>query len=296
VRSILTTPSAPTDAEVDQAIAFRVKSGLRADLDWVLQLASDPAAQAGRREFGIPLSPAELSALRARVNATRDVANTAEQYGRARPEEYAGTFTDPTRGAVVVMFTADLSTHERELWALVHPDAPLEVRLVAHTLAALEELQLRIRADADELRAMGIDIVANGVRPSANAVVVDVATNRADVHELFASRYGAGRVALHVAAAAPSLAPGEIRGRVVDLSGDGVEGLDVRPTDPNRDFSGGGAITTARDGSFVVQNAYAGTYSISVFRRMGDGSDEVGSASVTVEPGGISDVVIPIRD
>jgi hypothetical protein len=284
----------PTDAGIDQAVAFRLKSGLRADLTWVLQLAADPAAQAGRREFGIPLSPAELAALRARVSTARDVADAAEAYGRDHPDEYAGTFTDPARSVVVVMFTADLPGHERELWALVHPDAPLEVRLAAHTLAALEQLQLRIRADADELRAMGIDILANGVRPSANAAEVEVATNRADVHELFASRYGAGRVVLRVTAASPSLPPGEIRGRAVDASGKGVEGLDVRPTDPNRDFPGGGAISTALDGSFVVRNAFAGTYSISVFRLVGEAWTEVGSATLTVEPGGTATVVIPV--
>jgi hypothetical protein len=285
--------SAPTDADADQAIAFRLKSGLRADLDWVLQLAGDPAAQAGRREFGIPLSPAELTALRARVSTARDVANAAEAYGRGHPDEYAGTFTDPPRGVVVAMFTADLSRHEHELWALVHPDAPLEVRLAAHTLAALEELQLQVRADAGELRAMGIDILANGVRPSANAVEVEVTTNRADVRELFASRYGTGWVVLHVTAAHPSLAPGEIRGRAVDASGKGVEGLDVRPTDPNRDFGGVG-ISTAPNGSFVVRNAFAGTYSISVFRLVGEAWTDAGSAIVTVEPGRTATVLIPV--
>ncbi len=289
-----TTPAATIGSEVERAIAFRLKSGLRTDLAWVLQLAGDPAAQAGKREFGIPLSPAELSALRARVSLARDVASVVEQYGRGHPDQYAGTFTDPARGVVVAMFTADLAAHERGLWALVQPSAPLDVRPAAHTMAVLEDVQLQIRADMAELRSMGIDVLANGVRPSANAVEVEVATKRADVRELFASRYGAGRVVLTVTAPSRSVAPGEIRGRAVDALGNGVADLDVRPTDPSRDFWGGSAITTGADGSFIVRDASAGTYSISVYQRAGDGWDEVGSATVTLTPGGTADVVIPV--
>ncbi|MEX2183528.1 MAG: hypothetical protein WEC14_03725 [Chloroflexota bacterium] len=140
----------PTEAQIEAAVRFRREFGLRFDRSWIEQVAADRASTDGLEIYGIPLLPAEVAELLARVRAQRDITPIILRYGSTQPDSWAGAFIDQATGGVVVaQFTRDVARHERQLRALLPAGARLEVREVRWTRAELDRFAGRIISEQD---------------------------------------------------------------------------------------------------------------------------------------------------
>ena len=282
------------DAELRQSLAFRERFGLNTDVEWVRSVLADPDAHAAVAEFSVPLTSGEATELRGRVRAADELWSVVDRYGQGEPATYAGAYSEAS-GRVVALFANDLDSHEARIWAAVHPSADLVLRQARWTLAELRTIEARLTKDRPLLEAEGVRVEAAGIRPSLNALEVEVASERSGLQAYFDDRYGRSAVSLTVRPVQPQIPPGVIDGVAIDPGGHPVADLLVRPTDRAKDFGEVG-ISTAEDGSFLVERAHAGTYSISLDRQIGDGIwEEVGTAIVTVPPGGRVQVAIVVE-
>lgn len=112
-RDIGQSPSGPSAEELSDARRFRESFGLRSDDAWIRAVAANLQGQAGLREYGVPLMPAELDLLEARADAFPEISEAAEAYGRRHAAEFGGVFVDHVQGTVAVFLTGQLETTSR---------------------------------------------------------------------------------------------------------------------------------------------------------------------------------------
>lgn len=172
---------APTHLE-DRAYAaqFRALYGLPSDPD-TLASAQERFATS---EFGLPLSPNELSDLRGRVAAEDGILALRLRLER-HVDSFGGLFIDQSAGGVV-----DIAVREGgEAAAIAEERAdpvglPVRVRIVDHSIATLEEVETTVLEMFDELLADGISVVGVAIDIPANRVRVRVKELTPQEHDL----------------------------------------------------------------------------------------------------------------
>ncbi len=288
------------DARINEAIQFREHSGLRSDLAWVRSVAQMPEAVF---DYGIPMTPDELASLE-RENTDADaISKTVKAYGADHPEAWAGAYVDRDR-TVVAMFTQDIEVHEAALRSRLGAEVPLIVRQVDWTDAELQAVVKRIHKEwlerswflAHDIYPLGL-----GVDTIANQVEVEVSSARTDLDAVLEARYdAAGMLEISSDGTGARLMPtGTLAGRVIDVTGAPVAGVDIELTS---DIAGAGSIDdvgkrTNAKGRFEIYDVTAVVYDVIVYAFDDFGTKEMlGHARATVRPGRTTNVTITIQD
>lgn len=293
--------AAPTDplladAEIERAIQFRTKSGLRADEAWVRAMAVDPTARDGVRRYSVPLTPAEIRTIESRARTLGEILAAVKPYGEQHPEGWGGAYQDIALDRVVVLLAGDRAVHEADLRRLVRPDAPLVVEPAQWPLAELATLQDRVTRDIGWLNENGFFFMGVGVNVQANLLEIDISSANPKAPQVLAERFdAAGRLRVRSDGTGVRLLPkGSLVGVVVDRAGNPVPDLDVEifgdipGGGPNGDVGHG----TSSTGEFEFQDIAAIGYEVRVFAPDGDGRVVVGTARTEVRPGATSFVKV----
>ena len=170
-------PTLRTDvpAELADAIQLREAFGLRADPEYVAQVAEDPAATTA--ELGIPLLPAEAAEIRRRF-AAQDRMGALTAYGAEHRDQFGGLYIDQQAGGtVVLLFTGDIAQHQRAVAALAPAGVRTVVRQVRHTEAELEALQQQLTREMDALQPRGVEFITSWTDVERNIVQLEAKSN-----------------------------------------------------------------------------------------------------------------------
>ena len=179
------------DERIAQAVEFRSKFGLRADVAWARQVA---AMDDAIFEYEIPLTPEEFALLKDRSDSIDAMLTAANVYGALHPDEWAGASQDVRHGGVVARFTDNIAEHQAALWASLGPDAKLRVVRVRWSPTELRELNMRIAKDLGPgswLLDHAIAPLSLGVDEIINQVELEVSSKRTDLDPLLESHYEA---------------------------------------------------------------------------------------------------------
>lgn len=295
--------SSSPDPHLAPAIDFRKRFGLRSDEGWVRDVASQPTAQRAVERYGVPLMPFESAELDARAATAEDIRPVLEAYGEKHPDEFGGVFIDHVAsGALVALFTGNLSEHEIALRQSLQPGADFEVRRARWTLVQLDSLQTRIVADKDWLNESGMELVSVGVPIERNLVELRLRAQGEDIASDVINHFeGQGMLDIEIQGVPLGSVPkGALRGIVLDAQGRPVAGVDIEAVSlqPGVVFHTGDiALGTRDDGSFLIPEMPAVEYEIRVTRLVGDGQFVLlGKARVDVVAGGVTSVRINLRD
>jgi YD repeat-containing protein len=199
--------------EMTRARSLRTQLGFRADDAYITQLETDPAAQAARTEYGIPMTSGEMSDVQVREDA-QGALSSVEDYIAASPaasSTFAGLYIDqPSGGTVNVGFTQNASTRLAEIAQIYpYPDR-LRAFTATRTQASLQTLSDQILADVPTLESQGVVPVEISVDTAANTVDVGVEAPTAAQAQTIQARYGDAARLIQVTQ--PSLLAGLGRG------------------------------------------------------------------------------------
>jgi hypothetical protein len=270
------TPTANPWLDADRlsrAVAFRQKSGLRADEAWVRQVAANPDAQDGVIAYGVPLTPDELRAFEARITDVEAVRTVVDEYGKAHAADWAGSTQDIATGIVTARFAAPIAPYEAALWARVPPNARLSVVQVNWSLQSLEAIELKLRDDmvagSPWFAENGMVVIGGGIDVRQNQLAIQVSSRRTDVDDLLEARYGAmGMLAVAADGTGVLLLPkGNLVGRVIDQAGAPVVGasIELEGSIPGAGPGGDVGYQTSSTGRFRVDEIPAITYALRVY-------------------------------
>ena len=280
VTETATVPPAPTLSpdEIDEAVAFRRRYGLRADDAWILQVARADAARAGIEVFGVPLMPFEVQELHAR-RTDRDVLRQIAAYGTLHPEHYAGAYVDQRQSmGFVVMFTGDLDRHGATLANLLPEGVHLDMEPVRWSTQELDAFQAQVESDLGWADTLGVQYLTTGRRVTEDTVYVKYLGPEAAAPAI-ADYYG-NPPWLVVERDGPlpwQGARADLAIDVVDAEGRPVPGLECRfrPLDPAADEGGEASSGTNKRGRCVLRNIPAVAYEITLSRLGDDGREEL---------------------
>jgi hypothetical protein len=188
------TPSSPTaspaplPSDIAYAVAQRQRFGLRSDVAWVEQVASDPAARVGMLD--IPLTPAEEQWFGARQATFDQVVAAVQAEAAAAQDQFGGVYIDQPGGRVMALFTANLDLHRQAILDRLGPAAPLAVQQVVYPEATLRALQDRISSDIDWLKGIDAAALAIGVDVIRNRTTLELSSANPDAPGLALAHYG----------------------------------------------------------------------------------------------------------
>lgn len=295
-------PSTPADGpspspDVAEAIAFRRGFGLRADLAWVLAVAANPDAV---MDYGVPLLPFERDAIEQRATGDEALVGAISAYLGKHPDVSGGIYIDQARGGLVTaLVTSEPDLHEAAIRAVVGDGAVFAVRQVRWSEDELEALQGRISDATPLLAAIPARLVSTELDTIANVVRAHISSAQPDAAVRLATAVGAEPGQLEISSDGTGLLlqpTGRIRGRIVAPAGMDVTALspqyeadvDIGP----RDAVG---IAVAPDGSFLIDDLPPTGYLVTILALADAGNTVVGSARVTVAPGGTVAIEIPVH-
>lgn len=159
--------------ELAAAIRFRQEYGLRADEEWVRQVALDPTATL---ELGVPLLPSEKVAVAARARSLSAALHAVETYGGAFTS-FAGAAVDEARGdLLVISFTDEPSRHAADVDRLVGSTVRYEIRQVGQSLSELQTLSRSVGQELAWFDTIGAPFISSRVDKLANQVRVEVSS------------------------------------------------------------------------------------------------------------------------
>jgi hypothetical protein len=294
--SSLATASAVAD-ELLQAIRFRRAWGLRSDEEWVVAVAANPLSEGGRREWGVPLLPFEVTDLEGRPMSGSEFVRIIEQYGASVPNDWAGVFIDqPNGGVIAAQFSGNVAIHQSVIEGLLPDGAQIDVRQVQWSLRDLDELGRSVEGDRAWFLAAGLALIAADSDVMSNVVLVRFTGSPESeplVRDHFQARpwaqptwdgYGPWRGPL-----------GNLTIAATDARGHPVQDLwcDYRPDDPAAD-SDGINLNTRKDGRCELKGIAVSVYTVELKTRVGDGWLVVGSGRAEVTPDGTTIVRIEV--
>ncbi len=184
--------AATENDDLQYASQFRSLYGLDADRLTV----TSAMARFATSEFGLPLSPSELTDIRHRVSA-----ENAVQELRVRLEDdlhsFGGVYIDQAAGGIV-----DIAVLPgKEAWAAGEERAqpvgiPVRIRVVPNSMAALRAAEAKLAQSFDALRDDGVSIVAYGLDIPSNRLTVRVQDLAPSDSVAIAALVGPGLVAV----------------------------------------------------------------------------------------------------
>ena len=181
--------SSPLSSAIAHAVRQRQQFGLRADVAWVEQVATDPTARVFLLD--IPLTAEEERWLDARGATLSEVATAVRAYAGTVSSAFGGVFIDQAAGQVVALFTSDTERHRVGILEWLGKAGPLVVRQVAYTELELQALQDRIGSDMNDwLRPSGAVWTGAGVDVEHNCVRVEVSSANPDVPAAIVAHLG----------------------------------------------------------------------------------------------------------
>jgi hypothetical protein len=288
---------------VAAAIDMRKQYGLRAEVAYVVGVASNPLATTD--VLGIPLLPAEVADLRAR-GADRDkLWSTVQSYGEQHPDTWAGMYLDEAGGGdVVTWFTKDVAMHEAAIRGLTGPFARVRVEPAARTLADLHGKADRIESERAWFTAAGAPLSFAEVSQPDNDVIAYVSSADPHVASTITSHFG-GEGWLKVVSDGLGQwtgGTGDLRIQLVDPAGDAVgpKGDDewhckVKPDDPAA-WSGGPGVA-GPNGICTFSDPLGATgYDVTVVRLSGLDEQVIGRSRVTVVKDRTTDITIRVTE
>jgi hypothetical protein len=165
VPSAVPTPEGTAIAQVDlQAwIRFRLTFGLRADIEWVRTVASDPAASSG--VFDVPLLSSEFQQVLDASSAADSLLPIVQRHAQYSPE-FAGAWIELPR--VALAFTDHLPEHRAEVEALF--DDRVVVHGARYTIRELNAYIAELEADGEWFATNGIEHVHPSLAKALNEV------------------------------------------------------------------------------------------------------------------------------
>ncbi|HET9853174.1 MAG TPA: trypsin-like serine protease [Candidatus Limnocylindrales bacterium] len=179
--------SAASRADVDAAVAFREKLGLRADRAFVAQTF-------GKRGFssetwGVPLDNPESAELDRRADIQRDLGRALRRW--ADEKGFAGAYLDQRgRGRPVFLTTADPVKAKGAVARLLPDGANARFLRVRHSMAQLTALQERINEDLRAGALAQLGVVSTAIDARANAVAIGVMEASDAARADLIARYG----------------------------------------------------------------------------------------------------------
>ncbi|MEW5990658.1 MAG: hypothetical protein AB1736_04830 [Chloroflexota bacterium] len=204
--------------ELESWLQFRRVYGLRTDLEWVLEVASDPKASV---LFEVPLLPFELDQVANANSTAQRLVSPARGYGTQFPDEFAGAWIEGSM--VVLAFTDELDVHRIAVAALF--GQKINVRQARYTLRELEALAATVKSNSQWFQTVGADLVSADVNELLNAVEVQYRAPDTAVEPVIRARFrDAGWMYLTYAGPGPWTGPvGDLELTVVDRDGQPVE-------------------------------------------------------------------------
>ena len=190
VPGVLAAPGvgpAPSRVEIDSAAAFRVKLGFRADRAFVA--ATFGKAAFSKAKWGVPLDAAESAEVGRRVKLQKEAGRALETW--ASEPGAAGAYFDHTaKGAPVFLTTRDPAKAKVAVARVMPSGANARFLRVSHSMAELLAVQVRVNADVAAGVLAPLGVLSTSIDARANAVVVGLAADSADVRAALATRYG----------------------------------------------------------------------------------------------------------
>lgn len=299
------TPSigATGSASLDPALAgyeveFRTLYGLQRDAEYLKSVAEDPASQAGLREFGVRLLPAEVAELKARATNVQQVFSEVQSYGERFPDDWAGIFVDNAgSGAVVAQFSENIDQHVAAIHKLVGPQARIEVRRVSWSIAVLSSAVAQITAERDWFGTIEASLEWAQVSEMDNQVDLSLSSKNPEAVRLTIEHFG-GAGWLHAFSDGIGQwhgGVGQLVVSIVDAAGLPVGGTDdaqwlcrLVPDDP----------AAWRGGSLIIVDGHcrsseplgATTYAVTVTRDDGTGETVLANGTVEVPVNGTAEL------
>lgn len=227
---------APLPSDIAYAVAQRQRFGLRSDVAWVKQVASDPTARMGMLD--IPLTPAEEQWFGARQATFDQVVAAVQAEAVAAPDQFGGVYIDQPNGHVVGLFTTNLDQHRQAILDLLGTAAALAVRQVAYPEATLRALQDRISSDIDWLKGIDAAALSIGVDVIRNQTTLELSSTNPDAPALARVHYGvpAAELAVTEDGTGAALLP---RG-TIDVTVTAPKGMPVPTSGWDLEFAGDG--------------------------------------------------------
>jgi Carboxypeptidase regulatory-like domain len=290
-------------AGIIRAVEFREQARLPASTAWVQVVARDPRALANLPKYGVPLTANEISLLDARANSIAAIRSVIDKFAAEHPEAWAGDFTQ--NGQLVAMVVDPSGDLINSLNSQVAPNAPLLVKPARWTLRALDALKKRVLSDF--WLSAHYHVVDLGVSVGRNLVELQVSSADLSVPGKIGAHFDVGeQLAVTIdGTGVASLPRGSIAGRVVDGNGRGVPGLAVElvAAVPGLNATGDVGIATGDDGSFLIRDVPATSYTVRILSQLDARGSELphlnwilmGSGDVEVKEGQTANVEVVVR-
>jgi hypothetical protein len=284
-------PPSELDPEIARAIEVRRQMGLRHDLAYVLRAATDPAARSKIVDF--PMYPHEEAKFLADHEVQEDAIAMIQRYAERHEEAFGGLHIDREEhpGAVVSLWTGDLSVHETAIRERLPAGTPLLFRQVRYSEAYLRALQDAIQRDTSWMEtAIPAAQQRLAIEIKENVVRLDVSSAEPRAVEQIEAHYDFGD-ALQVRSDGTGvrfIPWSTVVGAVLTPDGEPIGGsrflLDSVSRMPGK--CSGGSYGVRSDGTFELA-CQVGTRTIvvSFVDRFGEEAREIGRGSVDVVEG-----------
>lgn len=278
------------DDDLLGAIKSRMSYGLRYDLEYVRQVATDP--RASQDAYGWPVYPEEFEDAQGRFEEDYAVQPIVLAYTGQHPDEFGGIYIDEaTHAGVVTLWSGHLAEHAAAIVAAVGPDARVAFGQVRYPEAELRQIQDEIDLNALDAWMRSIPAAAQGlgVDIKANVAQLDVSSANPDAAALIEGHLGYGdRLRVDSDGTGAALIPrGTVKGHVLPHDGVDRATLSLQWTSDDPGDCGSGDIGYGIDehGRFEVP-CQAGTRTFVVYDIGPNGGNrERGRATVEVIAG-----------
>lgn len=233
------------DPDLAGAIKSRMSYGLRYDLDYVRQVATDP--RASEDAYGWPVYPEEFEDAQGRFDEDYRVQPIVIDYTSNHADEFGGIYLDEaTHAGVVTLWSGHIAEHAAAIRAAVGPDARVAFGEVPYPEAELRRIQDEIDLNALDswARTIPASIQGLGVDIKASQAVLDVSSANPDAPALIEEHLGYGdRLRVDSDGTGAALLPrGTVKGHILPLDGVDRQNLSLQWTSADPGDCGSGDI------------------------------------------------------
>ena len=258
-------PRIVTEKEIEEAIDFRQRFGLRSDLTWVRAVASNPAAQIGMEEYGVPLMPNEFADMMSR-RWDPNLHLQVSAYGLRFPDDFGGAWINLKANGVTIAFKDNLDRHREALARLVPEGSVLEIVKVDWSLADLETFVDRVESEKAWFDSAGLEERATAYSMD-NSVHVQFEGPKEAAALIEQHFENAPWLKVEWGGPLPWKGPrADLTVKVLDSNGRPVSQIkiDLSPVDPTVEWSGETVLGTDAAGICVIRNVPIALYEVTL--------------------------------